>query len=163
MNYDNQTKIHDYWWNKILPHFTHKFTAITFDDYLRRFSFLPSGKWLKEMESVRITRVYFQIDPEPFVKEYAKYCVTNNAPTKPEDGLQRVIYQLSPTLHFEASFWVWVEHEKVHAYASVLTCYHSEKEYRKFVDDLYKFKCEGNTEDKPEKPGFGGMVGFGNA
>jgi len=106
------------------------------------------------MEKVKLARVPFAVIPKDFVKKYEAHCVTYNAPSKPEDGLQRVIYQLSPTLHFEASFWVWVENKLVHSYVMVFVCYNEEKEYLDFVDDLYTLRREGNTEDKVDLPGF---------
>jgi len=160
MNYDNQTKVHDYWRAKISLHFSHKFTAISFDDYMRRFSFLPSGKWLRDMECIKITRVFFQLDPVAFVEKYAKQCVTYNAPVKQEDGIQRVIYQISPTLHVEAAFWVWMEQEVIQSYAALFACYHDEAEYGKFLEELYPIRRIGNTEDTAPK-GFGGFGGFG--
>jgi hypothetical protein len=100
------------------------------------------------MNKVKIGRVLFAVTPVGLVTKYAKHCVTYNSPAKPEDGLQRAIYQLSPTLHFEAVFWVWIEQKKVHSYAMILSCYHEEKEFLEFTDELYKIRRIGNTEDR---------------
>ena len=155
MNYNHLHKIHSYWNKEIFPHFSHHYTAISFDDYLRRFAYLPSGKWLKNMDKIKICRIPIAVDSKKFVKKYKEFCVTYNAPVKVEDGLQRVIYQLSPTLHFEAAFWVWIEHEEIQSYVTVFVCYHDVVEYLNLMDELWKLKLEGNTEEKPLPPGFG--------
>lgn len=138
----------------MFPYFQHVFSTPSFDDYLRKFSFLPSGKWIRDLDHLKLTRVPFAVEPERLVKEYTKHCVTYNAPIKTEDGIQRVIYQMSPTLHFEAAFWVWIEHKIVQSYASLFVCYHNEDEYTDFIDAMYDLRREGNTEDKPTHPGF---------
>lgn len=159
MNYDHLNQVHEYWRNKIFPHLVHNYTSSSFDDYLRKFSFLPHGKWIKDVEKVKMNRIPIAFDPEAFVKKYKKHCVTYNAPIKPEDGLQRAIYQLSPTLHSELALWAWVEHNQLQSYAVAFACYHSEDEYLEYVDDLWKIRREGNTEEKmtgfrpfPENP-----------
>ena len=157
MNYDHLNKIHDYWRNSVFPHFVHRYSVASFDDYLRKFSFLPSGKWIRDLEKVKLTRVPFAIIPEELVKKYEAKGVSYNAPIKPEDGVQRVIYQYSTTLHFEAAFWMWIENEMVQSYAMVFVCYNDEKEYLNFVDELYKIRREGDTENKPVPPGFKNM------
>jgi len=157
MNYDHFNQIHEYWRNDIIPHMEHRFSVSSFDDYLRRISFLPSCRWIQEMEMVKIARIPFAMNPSDFVKKYKDYCVTYNAPLKPEDGLQRAVYQISPTLHLEAAFWAWVENKIVNSYVMVLACYHDKEEYLKFVDGLYEFRRTGNTEDKLVTPGFMGM------
>ncbi len=150
MNYDHLTKIYDYWKKDIRPYLSHNFTVTSFDDYLKRFAYLPTGKWLKEMERVRLHRVAFAIDPHKFVRKYKDCCVSYNAPMKPEDGLQRIIYQLSPTLHVELGLWVWIEHEDLQSYGSIFVCYHNEEEYEKFEGDLRKkMSRTGNTESRP--------------
>lgn len=148
MNYDHLNQVHEYWRNDIFPHLTHKYTVASFDDYLKKFSQIPSGKWIYDMEKVKIGRVLFAVIPVELVTKYKKYCVTYNAPNKPEEGLQRVIYQMSPTLHFEAAIWVWIEQKIVNSYAMAFACYHDEKEYLEFTDELYKIRRVGNTEDK---------------
>lgn len=157
MNYDTLNKIDEYWRTEIEPHFSHQFGITSFDEYLKRFSFLPSGKWLKDYNRVLFNRNIFVVDPARFAKKYEKYCVTHNSPLKPENGLQLVIYQLSPTLHLEVSYFVWLEHDVVNSYASVIACYHDEKEYLHLVNDLHKMKREGNTDDKRKPIGLGGM------
>ena len=154
MNYDHCNQVHEFWRKKIFPHLVHVHTSTSFDDYLRKFSFLPSGKWIKDLEKLKLTRVPFAVDPEALVKKYKDACVTYNAPLKAEDGVQRVIYQISPTLHLEAAFWVWIENKILQSYASILICYHEEEEYLKFVDEMWTIRREGNTEDKPTLPGF---------
>ena len=162
MNYDHLNQIHEFWRNDVFPDLVHRHSVSSFDDYLRKFSFLPSCKWIQQMEKVKLSRVPFAVIPQDFVKKYKAHCVTYNAPAKPEDGLQRAIYQLSPTLHFEAAFWAWIENKLVHSYVMVFVCYNDEKEYLDFVDDLYEIRRTGNTEDKQILPGFMGMqpIGF---
>jgi len=154
MNYNHCNKVHEFWREDIFPKLVHRHTFGSFDNYLRELSFLPSCKWIKELEKVKFSRVAFAVDPIKLVEQFEKQCVTYNVPVKAEDGVQRVIYQVSPTLHFEAAFWIWVEHELINSYASVFVCYHDEKEYLKFVDDLWNIRREGNTEEKPTRPGF---------
>jgi hypothetical protein len=55
---------------------------------------------------------------------------------------------MSPTLHVEFAFWVWVERNEVQSYGTAFACYHTEKEYLDFVDELWEIRREGNTEDK---------------
>jgi hypothetical protein len=157
MNYTHLNKVYDYWSKDILPHLSHIFTIGGFDDYLKRFSYLPSGKWIKDLEKIKLTRLGFAIDPKQFVTKYKNVCVAYNSPIKPEDGIQRVIYQISSTLHVEIGIWIWVEHETLQSYASVFSCYHDDIEYQKFVDELLKMKREGNTEEKTMK-GFASLM-----
>ena len=110
------------------------------------------------MEKVKFSRVAFAVDPVKLVEQYEKQCVTYNLPVKAEEGVQRVIYQISPTLHFEVSFWIWVEQEIVNSYASVFVCYHDEKEFLELVDNLWEIRREGNTEEKSNL----GFMAFAN-
>lgn len=163
MNYDNLNKIHEYWWQNLMPTFQHLFTVTSFDEYLKRFSFLPSGNWLRQYEKIKLTRTPFLIDSAKFAEKYKKYCVTYNSPMKSEDGIQRAIYQLSPTLHLEAGYWIWVENEEVQAYASVFCCYHDETEYADFIEELYEIRQEGDTEKDSKRPvGLAASFGFSN-
>jgi len=157
MNYDHLNLIHDYWRNDIYPHFVHCMSVHSFDDYLKRFSYLPSGKWLKDFEKVKVARIPFLVDPLQLVVKYKSMCVAYNAPGKIEEGIMRAIYQLSPTLHFETGFWIWIENDTIQSYATVFVCYHDEKEYFKFIDEMYKIRREGNTENKSTPPGFKDM------
>jgi hypothetical protein len=164
MNYDQLNQIHDYWYEDVAPHLVHQYTVTSFDDYLRKFSFLPSGKWLHDMENLKLRRIIFLVDPIKFAKKYKEFCVTYNAPVKAEDGFQRVIYQLSPTMHIEAAFYVWIEHKIVQSYVTPFVCHNVgvEKEYATLIKDLYKIRREGNTEDKPKSIGVG-FAGFQSA
>lgn len=154
MNYDHTNQVHTYWRDKILPHLSHRFTVTSFDDYLKKMSFLPSGKWLKDFDGVNVGRAVFAMDPEKVVKKYAKYCIAHNFPSKIEDGIQRIIYQLSPTLHMEIAIWIWVEHDELQSYAAAFICYHNTSEYLDTLDDMYEMRRSGNTEDKAKKAGF---------
>lgn len=154
MNYDHLNTVYDFWRKDILPNLTHTFTVDSFNEYLKRFSFLPSGKWLRDMEKVKLNRIGFAIDCKKFSKEYKDYCVAYNAPVKPDDGLQRIIYQISPTLHVEMAMWIWVEHKELQQYGGIFACYNDEQEFLNFVDELYrKMRKKGNTEDT-NNPGF---------
>ena len=158
MNYNHLNKVYDYWRKDILPNLVHVFTIGSFDDYLKRFSYLPSGKWLRDFEKIKLTRIGFAVDPKRFSKKYKHACVAYNAPVKPEDGLQRIIYQISPTLHIEIAIWIWIEHDIIQSYASAFACYHEEKEFDSFCDEIYKMRREGNTEEKPTAVGFGELM-----
>ncbi len=158
MNYDHLNTVYDFWRKDILPHLSHAFNVDSFNDYLKRFAFLPSGKWLRDMEKVKLNRIGFAVDCKKLVKELRDKCVAYNAPVKPEDGLQRVIYQISPTLHIEVSLWIWMENKELQQYASAFAAYHDEEEFRVFVDDLYKrLRKIGNTE-QVDNPGFAEML-----
>jgi hypothetical protein len=159
MNYNHLNKVYDYWRKEVLPYLIHNFTVASFDEYLKRFSYLPSGKWLKDLEKVKIGRLGFALDPQLFVKKYKDCCVAYNAPLKVDDGIQRVIYQFTPTLHAEMALWIWVEHEVLQSYCSLFFCYNNEKEFSDFSDNLYeKMRREGNTEENPKKSGFAALL-----
>jgi len=158
MNYDHLNNVYEFWRKDILPNLTHAFTVDSFNEYLKRFAFLPSGKWLKEMDRVKLNRIGFAVDSEKFVKKYREYCVAYNAPVKPEDGLQRIIYQISPTLHVEIAIWIWMENKELQQYGGIFACYNDEQEFLVFVDELYKkMRKKGNTEDAAN-PGFAGFL-----
>jgi hypothetical protein len=154
MNYDHLNKAYDYWMKDIRPYLVHNITIASFDDYLRKFSFLPSGKWIHDAEKIKLIRIGFAIDPKKFVKKYKDQCVTYNAPIRPEDGMQRVIYQFSPTFHLEMGLWIWIENNNLQSYGSFYACYHDESEFLKFSDEMYKLRREGNTEEKGSPMGF---------
>lgn len=157
MNYDHLNTVYDFWRKDVLPNLSHHLSIDSFNEYLKRFSFLPSGKWLQRMELVKLNRIGFAVDCAKFVKKYEPYCVAYNAPVKPEDGLQRIIYQISPTLHLEMTLWIWVENEKLQQYGTIFACYNDEKEFLSFVDGLYaKMRQTGDTT-KIETPGFAGF------
>jgi hypothetical protein len=103
---------------------------------------------LQTLEKVKLAKTIFLVDPKKFVKKYKDVCITYNAPSRPEDGFQRIIYQISPTLHVEAALWLWIEHEILQAYILTFSCYHEEIEYLEFLDEIYKMRREGNTEEK---------------
>jgi hypothetical protein len=48
MNYDHVNKTYDYW-TKVRSSLTQRFQASTFDEYLKKFSFCKSGKWLRDI------------------------------------------------------------------------------------------------------------------
>jgi hypothetical protein len=156
MNFDHLNKIHDYWIMEIFPNLSHYMSIGSFDDYLKQMSFLPSCKWLKESNQVKVLRVPFTVDPAQFSKEYQKHCVAYCCPTKPEDGMHRVIYQISPTLHIEAAVWAWVANERVWSYLSIFSCFKEEKELLEFFTKIAGMRCTGDTEEKPVR-GFGGI------
>lgn len=160
MNYDHANKIFDYYRKNIFPHFTHNFAATSFDDYLRKFSFISDGKWLRDMEKVKVTRIAVGLNPDKLVKKFKDQCITYNSPAKPDEGYQRAIYQVSPTLHFEMTMWIWIEHEEIQSYAFLIVCYNDEQEYNKFVDTIWELRREGNTEDKPNPYGFTQPLGI---
>ena len=158
MNFDHLNTVYDFWRKDILPNLIHVFTVDSFNEYLKRFAFCPSGKWLRDMEKVKLNRIGFAVDCKKFAKEYKDSCVAYNAPVKPEDGLQRIIYQISPTLHVEMALWAWVENKELQQYGGIFACYNNEQEFLAFVDELYrKMRKKGNTEDS-ENPGFAGFL-----
>lgn len=156
MNYDHLNKVHDYWVKEILPNLSHHIAINSFDDYLKQMSILPCGKWLKEFDSVKIVRVPFSVDPAEFSKVYKEHCVAYCCPSKPEDGLHRIIYQLSPTFHIESAVWIWVENEIVQSYMSLFICFKDREELLKFFDAVLPMRRTGNTEENP-MTGFAGL------
>ncbi|HQI46004.1 MAG TPA: hypothetical protein PLC59_08100 [Bacteroidales bacterium] len=157
MNYDHLNTVFEYWRKDILPYLSNRFTVESFQEYLKRFSFCPSGKWLRDMEKVKFNRLGFAIEIEKFVKKYKDFCVTYNVTTKPEEGAQRMIYQLSPTFHVELVLWAWIENKELQKYGTIFTCYNEEQAFIDFVDELYKkMRKTGNTENN-ENPGFAGI------
>lgn len=157
MNYDHLNKVHDHWVNDVFPNLSHHMAITSFDDYLKQISVLPCGQWLRELDSVKILRVPFVVNPEKFSSAYKKQCVAYCCPSKPEDGMHRIIYQISPTLHIETAYWAWIEEEKVQSYMSMFACFQCEKELIKFFKDITPMRREGNTEEK-EKGGFAGLM-----
>lgn len=157
MNYNQLNQTYDYWRKEIAPHLVNHFNVINFEEYLKRFAYTPHGRWIRDGIMVKISRIGFAIDPEKFLAKYKSQCITYNSPIKAEDGVQRIIYQISPTLHIELALWIWIEHEVVQSYGSVFVCYNNHDEYLKFLDELYKLRRTGNTEDKPTQAGFSGM------
>ena len=154
MNYDTVNKVHEYWESNICKYLSNKFNSPSFEDYIKRFAYLPSGKWIREYNSVKLWKLTTVVDAVKFAKKYKDICVTYNSPSKPEDGIGKAIYQFSQHIHVEASFWIWMEHDIVNSYASLLICYHNEKELAKFKDRMTHFKKTGNTEDKINSIGF---------
>lgn len=157
MNYDYLNKIHEHWINDIFPHLSHHMTVNSFDDYLKKISFLKCGKWLKDFDDVKLIRVPFTCDPAEFTSQLKDHCVAYCCPTKPEDGMHRIIYQISPTLHVEAALTMWVEREELQSFISMFICFQNEKELKKFLDKMYKIKRSGDTSDKSDKSGFAGF------
>lgn len=156
MNYTYVNRIFDYYSLSIEPFLSHHFSVVSLEDYLKRLSYVSHGRWLRDPNLVRMTTIALPIDPEKLVKLYSNHCVTYNTPIKQEDGYRRAIYQVSPTLHFEASFWFWIEQEILQSYASVIVCYNNnnKKEFDDFVEVMIKNRRTGNTEDKVSAYGF---------
>lgn len=148
MNYEHLNRIYQHWRKDLFPHMTHNFTVGTFDEYLKRLSYLPSFEWLRDFECIKLQRLGFAVDSKKFVKKYKDFCVTYNTPIKPEDGVQRMIYQFSPTLHAEGAVWAWIENEELHSYVSLFMCYNKVEEFLEMSDELWKIRKDGNTEEK---------------
>lgn len=154
MNYDYLNKVHEYWITEIFPHLSHHLTLSSFDDYLKRMAFLPSGKWLRDYDAVKLVRIPFACNPSEFVLKLKKHCVSYCCPAKPEDGIHRIIYQISPTLHVEAALTIWVDKNDVQSFISMFACFHDEKELIKFLEKMYEIRRTGDTEDRSKKSGF---------
>jgi hypothetical protein len=133
-------------------------TVASFDDYLKRFSFLPSGKWLREMESVKVLRIPFSCDAPMFSSVFKKNCIAYCCPSDPEEGFHRAIYQISPTLHLEAAFWIWIQNEESQSYVSIMCCFQQERELEKFMHKICEYKKVGNTDDRSGTSGFAGLL-----
>ena len=148
MNYDHINQIHDYLTKEIRPHVKNNFQVASFDEYLKKFSFLKSGKWLKDMESVRLSRSSVAYDPVEFLKRYGKQSVAVNVTTNPEHGQIRIILQLSPTLHLDCVLWAWIEHNKLQSYLGFLACHNTDKEFDAFIAECHDLRRTGNTEER---------------
>lgn len=143
--------------DEVFPNLTHHMAITSFDDYLKQMSFLPCCKWLGEIDLVKIIRVPFTLDPAEFTKQYKKHCVAYACPAKPEDGVHRIIYQISPTLHIEAALWIWIENKQLQSYLSMFVCFKDDKELMKFLKDVLPMRRTGDTEEHPMK-GFAGLM-----
>lgn len=159
MNYDHLNKISEHLTNDLLPNFRHLQTVPSFDEYLKRFSFLPHGRWIRDLEMIKFGRNGFAVDSIKFAEMFKDKCVTYNAPGKPEDGIQRVVYQFTPKVHAEAAFWAWIEHDQLFYYASLFFCYGDEEEFAVLAKKLWEIRQQGNTEEKAPQTGFGGFMG----
>ena len=155
MNYDYLNQTHDYWIKNIFPNLHHHLTITSFDDYLKRMSFLPCGKWLQNLDSVQIIRIPFVVDPILFTSKYKSHCVTYCCPAKPEDGIHRIIYQMSPMLHVEAALWAYSERKQVHFHISLFVCFHNKQEIIKLFEEITPMRRSGDTEDMSGTSGFG--------
>jgi len=160
MNYDHVNKTYDFWAKSIRPHLTTKFQVTSFDDYLKKLSFCKTYRWLREMESVKLTRLPMALDPVAFVKKYSEKCIAVNPPARPEDGMQRMIFQISPTLHIEAGLWAWVENNELHSYLGMMICHKTDEELTEFLTEVEPLRRTGNTEER--NTGFhpGGPMGL---
>lgn len=163
MNYDNLNTIYKHWRKDIYPHLACHMTITSFDDYVKRFSFLSSGKWLRDWDCAKLSRLGFAVNLEKFVKKYKDHCVSFSAGGKPEEGIQRIVYQISPTLHVEATVWMWMENDILQSYASLIACYHKEDEFLHFFDAVYSIRKEGNTEEKETAGGFANLIKLHNS
>lgn len=147
MNYDHLNEINSFWLKEIFPNLQHHITVNSFDDYLKKFSFLPSGKWLRDFEHVKVLRMPFVVDPSGFTKNYKKNCVAYCCPTKPDEGFVRIIYQISPTLHLESMFCSWIENKQLQSYMSMVACFKDEKELLHFLKEVEPLHRKGDTEE----------------
>ena len=158
MNYDHLNTVYEFFRKDVLPNLTHSFNVDSFNRYLNLFSFLPSGKWLRDIEKAKLSRIDFAVDCKKLVRELKDKCVAYNTPIKPEDGRQRIIYQISPTLHIEVTVWIWMEQKDYSNMPRVLAAYNDEQEFLRWVDDIYKrMRKRGNTEDV-NNPGFADTI-----
>ncbi len=161
MNYDHLNQTYDYWAEKIRPHLTARMQVASFEDYLKKFTFTKSGRWIRDAECVRFTRPPAAIDPELFVKKYSDNCVAIIPPMHPTEGLGRVIFQLSPTLHLESMTTAWVENNELQSYLSMFVCHKTDAEMTELLEVLSTMRRTGNTEERTGA-GFrpGAMGGF---
>ena len=148
MNYDHVHMTYEFWETVLRPNVRQLIQLQTFDSYLKEFSLTKSGRWLRNAVNVKLLRPPLAVDPEQFLKEYKDKCVLFHPPGRPEDGMGRAIYQLSPTFHLEVSFWAWIETNKLHSYVSIFVCYTDEEELSEFLKKVKPMCRTGNTEDR---------------
>ena len=147
MNYDQYSDIEKHYTNKIYPHLHQRFNTISFVEYLKYISYCSTFKWVKSPDTCYLTHFKIPIDAEKFVAKYEDKCVNFYSPMKPEDGYMRIIYQISPTLHMEMGYWIWMETHTIHSYLMPVICYSNRKEYDNFKLSIQKFIKIGDTQD----------------
>lgn len=155
MNYDHVNKTYEYWM-KLRPLLTQRFQVSSFDDYLKKLSFCKSYKWLRDMETVKIARPPLAIDPEGFLELHKDKCIAFLPPLRPEDGMGRIIFQISPTLHVETVVLAWVENNTLQSYLALVICHRDDEELFSFLASLNHLRRSGNTEER--NTGFHGML-----
>lgn len=160
MNYDHLHMTYDFWANDIRPLVQHRMQIPTFDAYLKEFSLTKSGKWLRMGTDIHIVRPPMALDPIAVGKKYEKNCVTFNAPSRPEEGMGRIIYQFSPTIHGEGWVFAWVENNTLNSYLTFLFCYNNEKEFTDLLTELQPLRRTGNTEERSTGFHPGGFAGL---
>ena len=159
MNYDQVNRVYAHLRDDLLPHLSHNQTVSGFEDYIKRFSYLPSGKWIRDLEWVKFVQLSFVVDSKKFAEKYRDKCVVHNSPIQPNEGLQHAIYQFSPKVHASAGFWAWIEHDNLFYYTSLFFCIGDKKEFDDLVAELWEIHQEGNTEEKSPAVGFSGLMG----
>ena len=158
MNYDHLNLTFDYWL-KIRSSLSTKLQVNSFDDYLKKLSFLKSYKWLRDMESIKIARPPLALDPEAFIKLYGNKCIAVHVPGRPEEGMMRAIFQISTTLHVEVSLMVWIENNKLNSYIALVICHRDDDELFEFLKIIKPLQRKGNTEERAT--GFHGHIPAG--
>lgn len=157
MNYDHINQIHDFVEKEYRPLLRNIYQAPSFQDYLRKLSYTKPLKWLRDIDEVKFARPMIALDPIQFATINQAKCVTAYPPAKPDEGVLRAIYQLSPSFHVETVLWAWVENNILNHYLTFIACYKNAEEYTKFVADVEPIRRSGNTEQR-QGPGFSGLV-----
>lgn len=158
MNFDHINKVSDYVRENLMPHMRTLVPLPDFGNYLLRISECPSCKWMKN--EIRILPINYFVDPEAFMKKYAKMCVSFSGTGAPQEGAFCIIYQITPTFHVLARLYHWVENNDVKAYLMLACAYRDHKEYLEFFDGNKDLRCIGDTEEK--QLGFAGMMRQGS-
>lgn len=97
MNFDHINKVSDYVREKLMPHMRNLMSLSDFGQYLTRVSEQPSCKWMRK--EIRVFPLSYFVDPEAFMKKYAKKCVSFIGSGHPQEGAIHIVYQMSPTMH----------------------------------------------------------------
>lgn len=148
MNYDHINQIHDFLEKEYRPLLRSVYAAPSFQEYLRKLSYTKTLKWLRDIDQVKFSRPQMALDPIAFAKKFQNKCVSAFPPGKPEEGVYKAIYQLSPSFHMESVLWAWVENNVLNNYVTFIACYQDDDDYSKVITELEPLRRTGNTEQR---------------
>lgn len=129
--------------NKHLKYLHNHITCKSMDDYLNEIHFLKKFAWLKECHTVMRSHALYKT--EDFLKRFEKKCVSVYSPRTPEDGILKIIYQISPTIHLEASLFAWFEVNEVYSYIYFVAMFNNINEYIELLDSIKDIQQFGQT------------------
>jgi len=151
MNYDHLNKISEYWKEKIFPYLSFNYNIGSFQEYIQEFCLLPSGKGMRDKNSIKMIRFPFVIDPYLFLKKYKNNCISFFSPMDvPKEGHNVFIHQISPVFHVESRLVLWVERERIQSYLMVWVWFIYNNDFERFYSEIEPMKRIGDTEKEKE-------------